>query len=174
MTSPSKHFTLERLSARDASRLPSALFHFTQLDRALRIAGDGVLRGNPTVSFTENPSLSGPGPVVFVVDPRRVRAEGFLLLPHVWGKAAQEAEWRAATRNATVVRRPSVFVRSRTVELPVASTCIAVGFACHDARHVGKLEALDTLLRERGVRLIEWDWTQWWHGDGVSVPPGLR
>jgi hypothetical protein len=167
---PMQFFTPERIRARGPLQrsLPKVLFHWTRsLESALKIISDGVLRGRPGISTSENPALVSPGPVVFVLSPRAILARGFTLWPYLYAPGyEQEAEWVVASGDA---EQEDGHIMSQRVELPLRGVVRMIGFTPgwgHPSRR-DRARALRAAARARNLPVAIYNWEDWWRGGAI-------
>jgi len=165
---PRDFFTAERLSVRVPDRPPGILFHFTLLDRAFAILESGHIRGNRGISTTENPSLSGPGAFVFILDPVCILSQGFGLWPHVWQRGyEQEAEWVVVAPDAEYEKSANVLF-TETVRLPL-DCVVEIGHQPGiNPRQMALVPALRQAAAKFGIPVKVYYWEEWWR-NGVRA-----
>lgn len=161
MPYPREYFTPERLSARRLNQPPRTLFHFTPMERAFKILESGELRGRPQISLTENPAMSAPGPIVFMLDSPCVMKSGFWIWPTVWQRGYEsEAEW--AITNPGGEEYDDARVMLGPVRLPL--TCvIQIGFQPGISRHLmEQVPDLNRAAMRWGIPVEVYYWDEWW------------
>lgn len=169
---PRDYFTSERLQARRSEEPPPVLFHWTRsLANALGILEDGVIKGRPMVSTTENPAFGTPGPIVFVLSPAALLDRGFTLWPYLWQRGAEtEAEWVIASDDARAGDVDHGVILSRKIAIPVQGTVRMVGYPSSWIRRRDKdIRALRLAARTMGIPVRPFSWEEWW-ADGVQIP----
>ena len=158
---PMQFFTPERIRARRA--LPPVLFHWTRgLESALKILAEGVLRGRPLISTSENPALISPGPVVFVLSPKAILARGFTLWPYLYASGyEQEAEWVVAAKDA---EQDGGHIFSERVLLPLRGVVRMIGYTpgWTDPARRDRARALRAAARRLDLPVRIYEWERWW------------
>lgn len=165
---PQKFFTPDRVKGRTPDKIPPILFHWTQDDRAIKILQSGGLKGNK-ISLTENPALSGPGNIGFVIMPQCLISKGFKLWPYLWGESyANEAEWVVAGGDSKMVDMGGWFHIDARQQIVIPLDCVRKIGIIGNARRSGELIAL---AQSMGVQIDPgFDWTDYWSGQGVKDP----
>lgn len=169
---PSEYYTFERVMARTLEDVPEVLFHWTRsLDLALKILADGVLKGRPTVSTSENPAFGTPGPVVFVFSPGSLLRRGFTLWPYLWQRGAErEAEWVIASSDAEFQDRRYGTIISEPIQVPVEGTVRMIGYpGSWVNRRNADVRSLREAARPHGIPVRPFLWEEWW-ANGVVIP----
>jgi len=164
---PREYFTQERLEARLRNEPPRTLFHFTTMDKAFKILESGELRGRPGISLTENPAMSGPGPIVFMLDSACLLGQGLWVFPLVWQRGYEsEAEWVVVMPGAEYSRSGNV-IMTDPVRMPL--TCVfRVGFQPGINRlQMEKIPDLNRLGMAMAIPVEVFYWDEWW-ADGVK------
>lgn len=167
MTLPSQFFTEEYLLRREPDRPPAILFHFTTVEKALWNLQHGVLKGRPLLSTTENPALSGPGVIVFVLDSKCILEQGYRLWPYIYAHQSssyhQEAEW-AVGSSGSEFHPEENWVDSEVVNVPI--TCVLmVGYPeSWEKRPSQKrqLEKVYGVLEELVIPFRRFAWEDFW------------
>jgi hypothetical protein len=169
---PSKYYTPELLSRRQPGKPPRFLFHFTSWKNAVRHLKNGFLRGSMNViSLTENPALSGPGEVVFVVNSECLVRNGFVVFPHTYGEGyANEAEWQVAPPGS----RMEMDMAGTGMSHAFASGPLSVPMTCVEkVSFWGPPQPEAAEVKELAGRLgVKFDpgfeWNKWWKGGPLA------
>lgn len=164
---PIQFFTENYLLAREPDRPPKILFHFTTVEKALWNLHHGVLKGRPVLSTTENPALSGPGVIAFVLDSKCILDQGYRLWPYIYAHRSssyhQEAEWAVGSPDSEFHPEEN-WIDSEVVSVPI--TCVlAVGYPESWERRPGQrrqLEQVYGVLEELAIPFRRFAWEDFW------------
>lgn len=165
---PSRFFTPEYLNARNRDKIPPVLFHWTQPDRAIQILRSGGIKGNK-ISTTENPAMSGPGPVVFVLNPQCILAKGLKLWPYLYGGGyLREAEWVVASPDSEEVDVGYKHINSRGLVIVPFDCVIKVGISGSNRPEIAEVAQL---AQSMGLQVEgDFDWGRYWGDRGAKMP----